>query len=830
MVRDGIVGIASGTRVFCVFRRAGGRFETGVDIVCATLWRGPAREGVVVRAVGGNATLSCPIVLKLHDLDFPERPRLHVGGWDYLDDGAHYRGKPEMNAAHKREMLAMYTDTAWGSKAVFPKNALFDKEGNLTNALDFAVLDGWVANWPEARMFAAFYCAMPGVRFFGETAGTPRFNRMVGAYFRAFYEHARKISGGREIIVLTQDEPSSRKSSENAVLWNTPIRAAVPELKVFVDPVYEDAAKVPQDLVDSADILCPFRPYFSRKGQREAWRKMAGPGTTRELYLYSCLVGSRGLDPEGYYRGQFWDAFRMGATGSFFWQFGCGAGSGSFAAFGQSHPECSPYFAGTTAADVMPGKQSEGVREGVEDHELLAMLRDAANDIRAKGGNAREVDEFLARAVSRAVDEKETADERFVRMHSKFDSVRIEALRLLAKTRRGKDDVAIVLKPGVPLLFADDSVIEAQSNVVRIVHQGRPDAKELIGDLDVEPWERNERGFGHPHMYGSVYPKEDGTGYRMWYGGVHSLVLVADSEDGIKWTKPILNICDVGGSSSNNVVLNNRLAGPSVLRDPFEKDPTRRYKIVGCHLYTPSDPRTGFYTMTSPDGLHWGEERQIVRGWWDTCTMSQNPINGEYLVYHKHEVEDGGYYRRTVFLTRSRDFVNWTEPIRVFGADAVDDAMWRENPTQVTDVYLFSVIGHAGGFIGLPSIFRMEKYISNPDKTKGQSPQDGPLYLAFASSRNGIDWMRDAGRRPILPNNPRGVYNRCYPGCSSGGALLHVGDETWLYTYCGSGTHGSGYVDKIPGVPRNSIGRAVWRRWGFVSLETPVSGTFGRSR
>ena len=84
-----------------------------------------------------------------------------------------------------------------------------------------------------------------------------------------------------------------------------------------------------------------------------------------------------------------------------------------------------------------------------------------------------------------------------------------------------------------------------------------------------------------------------------------------------------------------------------------------------------------------------------------------------------------------------------------------------------------------------------------------------------------MNWTRDVGRSAILPNNPRGVYNRSYPGCSSGGpgALLHVGDESWLYTYCGSGLHGTGYRDKIPGVPRCSIGRAVWRRWGFVSLE-----------
>ena len=232
--------------------------------------------------------------------------------------------------------------------------------------------------------------------------------------------------------------------------------------------------------------------------------------------------------------------------------------------------------------------------------------------------------------------------------------------------------------------------------------------------------------------------------------------------------------------------------------------------------------------MTSPDGIHWSDERQIISGWWDTCTISQNPHTGEYLVYHKREDVDGGYWRRTVFLVRSQDFVNWTQPVRVFGADSIDDAMWRDDSRQVTGIYLMSVVGHAGGFIGLPSIFRLERVLENVDKVRYMSSDYGPLYLAFASSPDGVNWMRDAGRKAILPNKPGGVFNACYPGCSSGGAdaCLHVGDETWLYTYCYWNNHGVGYPQgrAKDSVPPWSIGRAVWRKWGFVSIETPESG------
>ena len=377
------------------------------------------------------------------------------------------------------------------------------------------------------------------------------------------------------------------------------------------------------------------------------------------------------------------------------------------------------------------------------------------------------------------------------------------------------------LIPGVPMLFVDDALLKECVGLRRIVHQGKHDEKPVI--TDTEPWELGTKGYGLLNLYGSVYPKEDGSGYRMWYGS-YSRALVADSVDGVNWTKPILNVCSIGGSTSNNAVIAS-LGSRSILRDPFEKDPARRYKVVGCHYHKPGNPKTGYYTMTSPDGIHWSDERQIVQGWWDTCTMSQNPFTGEYLVYHKHEVMDNGCKRRTVFLTKSRDFIRWSEPVRAFGADEADDGAWIDNPTQFTDIYSMSVIGYAGGFIAFPSFFRLDRYIKNADKSRYMSAHDGPLYLGFAVSPDGEHWRQLPGRRPILPNNPYGVFNACYPGCASGGpgALLHVGDETWLYTYCVAHGHGTGYAKdwsrETCRVPQWSIGRAVWRRWGFVSIE-----------
>ena len=50
-------------------------------------------------------------------------------------------------------------------------------------------------------------------------------------------------------------------------------------------------------------------------------------------------------------------------------------------------------------------------------------------------------------------------------------------------------EAEIRLIPGVPLLFADDTVIEERKGLVRIVHEGRPDKNPVIGKA--EPWERS---------------------------------------------------------------------------------------------------------------------------------------------------------------------------------------------------------------------------------------------------------------------------------------------------------------------------------------------------
>ena len=389
-------------------------------------------DGKVVATVG-DAILEQPIRLVLHDLDFPTRPRLHVGGWDYTDGDASFYKRPNAFAADKRAMLDMYTDTPWGSPNVFPRNAKFDAEGHLLNVekLDFARLDGWVAKWPEARQFAAFYAARPGVKFFGEAPGSARFDRMVGEYFSAWQAHLAEISGGKDALLLILDEPRTAADTPVYVAWAKAVRKGAPKIRIFVDPIYPDNLKTPREVIETSDIICPYYPHIQENEWGSFWRDQTAPGTGRELYFYSCKVAARFLDPAFYHRAQAWGAFQWGAKSSFFWAFGDGGGvAGSFKLFGQTNAECSPYFA--YPEGTMASKQSEGVREGVEDYECLAMLSDHERKLRAQGRDTTGLVAFLATAPYRALGNWKGQDWGETRKRDSFDRVRVEALRLLS--------------------------------------------------------------------------------------------------------------------------------------------------------------------------------------------------------------------------------------------------------------------------------------------------------------------------------------------------------------------------------------------------------------
>ena len=326
--------------------------------------------------------------LRIRKLDFPERPALHVGGWDYVQGKADYYRAPGNLSANLALMRDLYVDSPWATSAVFPKGAVFDADGRLTNGavLDFSEWDAWVARWHGARKYCVFFSV--GETFEGEKMGTLRFGAMVSTWLAAWTRHlSQQGLAADQLVILLVDEPHERKQDAVIVAWANAIRAAKLGVLLFEDPTYDDPGKGDPAMFASSDILCPNTPMMVRCGEpfRAFYRRQRAAGKT--FWLYSCSGPAKLLDPVTYHRAQAWLAFQMGAEGSFYWAFGCGGGIGdSWHAYAQAHAEYSPYFVAPDG--VMEGKHSEAIREGVEDYEYLRLLREAVGRARVAGGDA----------------------------------------------------------------------------------------------------------------------------------------------------------------------------------------------------------------------------------------------------------------------------------------------------------------------------------------------------------------------------------------------------------------------------------------------------------
>lgn len=406
-----------------------------------TLKAGTYKADVIATA-DGQPTLRIPLSLVIYDLDFPASPSLHVGGWDYTNGNGEYYGNPGNKDANLAIMRDIYVDSPWATPTVKPSNAVFDANGKLTSKLNFAAWDKWLVTWPNAKRYCVFFNAPP--KFANEAAGTPRFDKMVAEYFGAWVEHMKAQGKGPEqLIILICDEPPLNNNEKVIIPWAKAIQKANLGIKVFEDPIYGDVDKANMEMLAQCDIICPNTVQMVGGGKkfRDFYLNQQAQGRT--LWFYSCTGPAKLLDPITYHRIQKWFCIAMNAKGSFYWAMGCGGGSDSFHAFTQTGTEYSPYFVSKT--DTMDGKQSEAVREGVQDFEYFAMLKARIAELKAQGKNSRKLrdaEKFVAEAPWKAMSpyigyEEDKAPEKYnkwnaERDRSNFDKFRVQALKILA--------------------------------------------------------------------------------------------------------------------------------------------------------------------------------------------------------------------------------------------------------------------------------------------------------------------------------------------------------------------------------------------------------------
>ena len=336
-------------------------------------------------------------------------------------------------------------------------------------------------------------------------------------------------------------------------------------------------------------------------------------------------------------------------------------------------------------------------------------------------------------------------------------------------------------------LFIDDYAVKESHNLRQVLNQptkyaGNP----LIRPH--KPWEGPA-----VNLYGTVVHDPEQDTFRMWYqgyGGTPYTACYATSRDGIYWQKPNLELVEFGGSTENNMFLDDACI-LNVIQDDQEQDPERLYKALFWEQHNPS-----VSVAFSPDGVQWRkyEGNPVLQGTSDTHTLlGWDEACGKYVAYIRPGVRDGTHIR-VIGRSVSDDFVHWTEPQVVLQPD--------EHDPPAFEFYGMPVFKYQGLYLGLPWA-----YYAYPEEPLIRMAALMDVQLAV--SRDGVHWQRAGDRQPFIPRGPAGsidqgmIYTAKEP--------VIVGDELWFYYGGYDGDHGT---------RRNAnICLAKLRLDGFISMD-----------
>ena len=361
-----------------------------------------------------------------------------------------------------------------------------------------------------------------------------------------------------------------------------------------------------------------------------------------------------------------------------------------------------------------------------------------------------------------------------------------------------------------PQLLLDDALVEDRMFLQRVLYKTVKYEHNPILCRD-KPWEGDI--VQAPLV---IWDPERGR-YRMWYtcfnqsnyfyGGFTYYLAYAESDDGFHWEKPLLDIMPVGPFRKTNVVYAGAHVNPAtqtlqfapgqVFRDEAEKDPQKRYKMIG--LDGRPNPKHGGEVNTepnlvcSPDGLHWTLQgtKSILDQHSDCANLVvRDSSTGRWLLYCRPPMYSSGldawiskrHYRRRVAVMVSDDFVHWSYPRTVLYPD--EDA--RDHP----DIDHITVFRRGSHFIMLYAAM----------------DGDGPARWQpkLASSTDGIHWERFHARENFIPPGADLTWDAGIIPC---GAPVESGDKLLIY-YSGTNMGQNEYLSS----------QSEWRHGGGVAI------------
>ena len=361
-------------------------------------------------------------------------------------------------------------------------------------------------------------------------------------------------------------------------------------------------------------------------------------------------------------------------------------------------------------------------------------------------------------------------------------------------------------------LFVDRADIDLQENVQRVFHQAEKYGAHPVLKQEA-PWER------HGGMTAAVIFDEEDQLFKAWYMAGHyaegheHVQCLATSSDGIDWQRPSLGLHEALGGKENNIVIpSSHHEGQdhweTMLKDPLDQDPARRYKAIGWSSYDWDGPRSGIYSATSPDGLQWAHSPEpIFRYHPRPGTDDLGPVgDAQSLMVDTQRKRYVAFLRGVPerLMSVSENFVDWSEPKPFLAPLHEEEALYNNTG-----------FNYGAHYLGILTHF---------DKHPLAQTQD----LKLLCSRDGDRWQRVPGG-PLVGLGAVGEWDR-FQLMLSGAPPIVVGDKLYIYYRGTARRHGKVQPEFDPRISADQdvgtmgIGLARLRLDGFASFDASFDG------
>jgi hypothetical protein len=362
-------------------------------------------------------------------------------------------------------------------------------------------------------------------------------------------------------------------------------------------------------------------------------------------------------------------------------------------------------------------------------------------------------------------------------------------------------------------LFVDRHLIETMPGASLVLHEPRDEGEVLRFD---EPWEGLHSG------YCTII--RDGERIRAYYrglpktradGSTDESTCVAESQDGIHWTRPQLGLYEVQGSKANNIVLAND-APFSHNFSPFLDTrpgcpPEERYKALA------GISKTGLLAFVSADGLRWKRLRP------EAVIPEAAPFPFQFMFdsqnvafWSESERKYVSYFRiwdgvRRIARRDSDDFVHWSEPVLM-------DYRTNGKPAPIEELYTNQTHAYFRApqiYVGLAARFIPGRQAISDAEAKALGVAEG--------------YYRDVSDAVLITTRGGALYERTF---LSAFIRPGIGAKNWVSrtNYPALGIVQTGpsemslYVNQDYAQPTAHLHRYSLRLDGFASVRAPYEG------